>query len=89
MKAGKFIEKYLSQCEDTVICLHAPDNCSSSMFSIYEWQHEWKKTPMVSEIVYEHLQCEVSQIIARVEKFNKGLDVVIHIYTEYPYEEAK
>ena len=83
MKAGKFIEEYLSQCEDTVICLHAPDNCSSSMFSIYEWHHE------VLDIDESNLLYEVSQITARVENFNKGLNVVIHIYTEHPYEEAK
>ena len=81
MKAEKFIEKYLSQCEDTVICLHSPDNCSSSMFSIYEWKHE--------PLDETNLGYEVSQITAEVEKFNRGLNVVIHIYTEYPYEESR
>ncbi len=81
MKARKFIEKYLSQCEDTVICLHTPDSSSSSMFSIYEWHHKIMNEP---DLIYE-----VSQITGRVENFNKGLNVVIHIYTEYPYEEAK
>lgn len=80
MKAGKFIEKYLSQCEDTVICLHAPNNAYSSMFSIYEWHHEVIDEP---NLIYD-----VSQITGRVENFNKGLNVVIHIYTKYPYEEA-
>lgn len=81
MKAGNFIEKYLSQCEDTVICLHNPSNCYSSMFSIYEWNHKKIDEP---NLIYE-----VSQITSRVENFNKGLNVVIHIYTEHPYEEAK
>ena len=80
MKAGKFIEKYLSQCEDTIICLHSPHNDSSSMFSIYEWHHEVIDEP---NLIYE-----VSQITARVENFNKGLNVVIHIYTDCGYEEA-
>ena len=76
MKAGKFIEKYLSQCEDTVICLHSPSNCSSSTFSIYEWHHEAIDEP---NLIYN-----VSQITGRVENFNNGLNVVIHIYTERP-----
>ena len=81
MKAGKFIEEYLSQCEDTVICLHAPDNYSSSTFSIYEWHH--------GPLNETNLGYDVSQITGRVENFNGGLNVVIHIYTEYPCEEAK
>lgn len=85
MKAGKFIEKYLSQCEDTIVCLHAPDNFSSSMFSIDEWHHEIIDRPnLVYDLIYE-----VSQITAKVENFDKSLNVVIHIYTEYSYEKVK
>ena len=41
------------------------------------------------EVIDEpRLDYEVSQITAEVEKFNHGLNVVIHIYTEYPYEET-
>ncbi len=81
MKAEKFIEDYLSQCDDTVVCVHAPDNCSSSTFSIYEWHHE--------PINETNLFYDVSQITAEVEKFNHGLNVVIHIYTECSCEEAE
>lgn len=81
MKARNFIEEYLSQCEDTVVFLHSPHSNSGTMFSIYEWHHE--------PLDENNLEYEVSQITAEVEKFNHGLNVVIHIYTEYPYEEAK
>ena len=81
MRAKEFIEEYLSQCEDTVVFLHSPHSNSGTMFSIYEWHHE--------PINETNLIYEVSQIITRVENFNKGLNVVIHIYTEYPCEEAE
>ena len=81
MKAGKFIEDYLSQCEDTVVFLHSPHSNSGTMFSIYEWHHEVIDEP---NLIYD-----VSQITARVENFKGGLNVVINIYTEYPYEETK
>jgi len=80
MKAWQFIEEYLSQCEDTVVFLHSPHNNSGTMFSIYDWHHE--------PIDETSLEYEVSQILARVENFNNGLNIVIHIYTECSCEEV-
>lgn len=88
MKAREFIEEYLSSGDDNIVYLHSPDFCSSEMFSINEWR-ESEERPILSEIVYEHLECEVSGIRAKVENYNYNLAVVIHIYTDYPYEEAK
>lgn len=81
MRAGEFINKYLSQCEDTVVFVHSPHSNSGTMFSIYEWNHQ--------PLDETNVGYEVSQITAEVEKFNHGLNVVIHIYTEHPYEEAE
>ena len=81
MKAEKFIKEYLSQCDDTVICLHSPDGYSGTTFTIHDWTDE--------PVPESDLECEVSQIVGRVENYHYNLAVVIHIYTEYPYEEAK
>ena len=85
MKAGKFIEEYLSTCDDNIVCLHSPDRVSGTTFTIHDW-----RTGRTDEPICEsYLECKVSQIRAKVENYNYNLAVVIHIYTEYPYEEAK
>lgn len=85
MQVREFIEEYLSSCDDNIICLHSPDNCSGTIFTIHGW-----RTGNTDEPINEpDLECEVSQIRAKVENYHYNLAVVIHIYTDYPYEEAK
>ena len=90
MKVKDFINEYLSQCDDTIICLHSLDGYSSTTFSIYEWR-EWNTPPKmeIPAMVYDCSQCEVSQILARVENYHYNLAVVIHISTDMEYENAE
>ena len=80
MKVRNFIGEYLTSCADNIVCVHLPDGISGKTFTIHEW-----RTEPFSEWFLEY---EVSQIRAKVENFNKGLNVVIHIYTEHPYDDS-
>lgn len=85
MKAREFIEEYLSPCDDNIVCLHAPDKSSGEMFTIHGWRTGNTDEPL-TEL---YLEYEVSQIRAKIENYNYNLAVVIHIYTDYSYEEGK
>lgn len=77
MTAEKFIEDYLSQCDDTIICLHSPDDHRRTTFSIHEYHCE----RMTIDLIHE-----VSQIASEVENSNDGSHIVFHIYTKYVCE---
>ena len=82
MQVREFIEEYLSSCDDNIVYLHAPDNSSGEMFTI----HGWRTGSTDEPITESYLECEVSQIRAYIDYYNYNLAVVIHIYTELPYE---
>ena len=79
-----FIKEFLSQCDDTIICLHSPDGYSRTTFSIHDWNN-----CCVDSLAESHIVSKVSQIVGRVENYHYNLAVVIHIYTDNGYEEIE
>ena len=89
MKAREFIEEYLSSCDDNIVCLHSPHEYSGITFTIHDWRTGRTDKPISEWDSEWGLECEISQIRAEVENYRYNLAVVIHIYTEYPCEEAR